>query len=224
MARPIRNRNRDRLLGLCPKPPTPSSQGVPATKQPILTSFDFKETDAFISEFEWAEYNNPRGRLEDPALLDYDYLKDNYDRSLAREYTINKTLSLTGKEQVARLKFILPDDIPEEKRDESCAAVAKWAIEDKGYALPDLRAMQYIYDHYEEAETTTNPKLFSDMKDCCEAMGDWIYPFFIGSVVRLTSGYVVFPAMEMGVARRRPRGGRLRNLWRDDTVLLVFNS
>ncbi len=208
MARPIRNRNRDRLLGLCPKPQNPIIADDPSViaskaKQSILTSFDFASTDTFIRRFGWAGYN-PRGRLEDPALLNYDFLEDDLNESLAGEYTINKTLSLTGKEQVARLKVILPDDIPDEKR-QNRAAVAKWAI-GQSYALPDLRAMQYIYDHYEEAKTTTNPKLFEDMYAYRNSKG-WarVFPLFLGSIVRNVDGDVLFPNLTMDVADRSAR-------------------
>ncbi len=185
-----------------------------------MRSFDFKETDAFIRSFGWAG-DNPRGRLEDPALLDYDFLKDNYDKSLAGEYTINRTISLTGREQVARLKLILPSDIPKEKK-RGRAAVAKWAV-GQDYNLPDLRAMQYIYENSEEAKAT-NPKLFSDMKDYCEVGGHWIYPFFMGSIVRGDiDGAVYFSAIVMNAPFRHLDGRRLRNIWCGDDVLLVID-
>ncbi len=202
MARKVSNPNHPRPI--CPKPPIPIIANAPSslpdlTGQSSLKYSDFTQTDAFIQSLsDWVGKGLvPSGSWVDPASQDYDNLRQKNKNRPAGQYTLNRHIQhLDGKEQTKRLQPLFWHDIRRAGHQPDLAFFAVWAAAE-GYALPDLRALQYIRDNFEEAKGTTNPTLFSEIdlyKRYCGPASYYVH--VLGSVVRCDDGDAIFLCLD----------------------------
>ena len=162
----------------------------PAPIVPLARSKKTSKLNQFVSDLTRSE-QSPRGYWANPKDLDYDYLAYNYYANTESlhpypEFTLNSQIkNLSGRDQVIRIHFLTPKEIPAVERgprERSYVTATEWALRE-GYQLPDLRALEFIWHHREEAKKL-NPKLFNDLKGFLKKTGiGGISAFFAGSII-----------------------------------------
>ncbi len=209
MSRPyVQSRNRKALLAAraslssCASPQGESQDPVIATPSSSLQA-----TPPVIAKSEATRQPNPLSpRVGNPAFTDIDQffqrrIKPDYygmwdndpHNTYIGTYTLSSRLqTLVGGIQASNLRFILPKSIPIRVKAQGRDAVVQWAIEEKGYILPDLKALEYIYEHSEEFPFDSLRRRSSKL----QGRGLWLY--FAGTTIWQDPENSRYPCLQWG--------------------------